>query len=207
MSYYFSNMKPKQGVFNTTYVGSTSTGTYEHYEGFFNGSEYVGSYGKNYWPLLEDRWAEDYQLAILRALTISGVSVYQMVEVFRYIYNEDGPFRGLGNDALLGKLRPDWKAFIDKIGKYSSWSHYYPCLCPAWLFPFNYTQKQYLSDLAVYWDNVPSDYGKPWDVTRIGEDSPEVARIRKVGKEARREIDVTAQHGQKHNKQGKHNHH
>lgn len=188
-SYYFPDMKPKAEIFRSTYV--SSTGSY-HYD---NWNSRLEGYGAFYWPKFCERFAEDCQFGLLRANAVVGIVESDWESVFRKVYNEESPFEGLGRTYLQGQLSSPWTFFASKLAKDSSFSIHYPPLCPEWLFPYGYDQRQYLYDLEVCWEKVHPDYYKPWATTRIGQDSPEIARLKKIGETARREIDDVARRG------------
>ena len=191
-SYSFYAMKPKANMFRSSYVSSTSSYTYEDWKRRFEG------YSADAWRKLEERFAEDFQFALLRGMAVIGIDCSDWDSLFGDIYRESAPFQGLSKLYVQGQLQADWRYFAKKIALETYKSNHYPPLCPEWLFGYGYTQRQYLSDLEVYWDGIPDDYYKPWASTRIGQDSPEVARLKKIGQEARREIDDVARHSSQH---------
>ena len=85
--------------------------------------------------------------------------------------------------------------FVEKLGRETKLSIHYPPLCPVWLFPYGVSQQSYLDELRRYWDNAHADYFIPWDTTRIGYDTPEVARIKQLGEVSRQQIDEVARRG------------
>ena len=104
------------------------------------------------------------------------------------------PFQDLDRKCFKGDLSDPFTYFADRLAKEGKWRIHYPPLCPEWLFPYDYSQEQYLNDLELYWENVDNAYYRPWSTLRIGEDSPETARIKRLGEIARQEIDVVARH-------------
>lgn len=192
--YNYSQMKFKLGMFRNTYVSSTSQSYYDDYARLLTG------YDSDYWKKLEARYAEDFQVALLLGMTVTGIYCYDWKNVFYDLYHEHSPFQNITKLYLQGQLDADWGYFANKMAKESSKSIHYPAVQPVWLFPFGYDQSQYLEDLSVYWDNIHDDYYKPWETTRIGQDSPEIARLKKISQEARREIDMVAKYGGQHAK-------
>lgn len=195
-SYSFYEMKKKPDEFASSSITSTSNSDYTGWEEHFSGKEYVGYYDTNYWAKLEERYGENVQFAILKAMTLTGVRVYQWKEVFSAIYKETSPFEKFSSDIASRHTNANWLLLTvaRKIAQNRSWHNQYPCVDPVWLYQFGYQQPQYLRDLAAFWDDIHAEYAKPWGNTYIGQDSPEVARIKKVAREGRREIDVTAKH-------------
>ncbi len=191
-SYSFYGMKPKANMFRSSYVSSTSSYTYEDWASRLEG------YGAAPWRELSERFAETFQFALLRGLAVTGIAGSDWNSVFRDVHYEASPFQSVAKLYLQGQLQADWRFFAQKLARETYNSTHYPSLCPEWLFAYGYPQQQYLSDLTVYWDGIPDDYYKPWATTRIGQDSPEVARLKKIGQEARREIDEVARRSSQH---------
>jgi len=198
--YNFYEMRKKKYVFASDSIGSTYDRTYEGWEEHFSGQPYVGYHSTNYWAKLQERFGEKVQLSILLAVTIPGIAVSDWKEVFADIYNETGLFPKFSYDLTFYDAEDNldwWALYADRIAKSNRFTNYYPCVTPQWLYPYSYylNQYRYIGNLQQMWLNIHTDYHIPWEGTRLGQDSPEVARIRMVGQEARREIDVTAQHG------------
>ncbi len=187
-SYSYYTMKPKPNLLRSNYIASTSSSDYSGWQSQFEDHSWRN------WSKLANRYAEDFQFALLRGMTLVGIACYDWDSVFGDIYNEHSPFQGLAKAFLQGHLTADWRSFAKKIALETYKSNHYPAVCPEWLFGYGYTQAQYLQDLAVYWDGIHDDYYKAWDTTRIGQDSPEMARLKKLGAVARQEIDQVARH-------------
>jgi hypothetical protein len=187
-------MKPNTRMFKKPYASHATEEVYSEWRDVFDG---FTSYE---WISLTNRFAEDFQFAILRALTIVGCPCSQWnVAIFRSILEQREPFEDVMQLYLRGVLDADWRYFADKMALdiFRPYT-YFPSLFPEWLFPFGYTQQQYLADLGVYWDNIHDEYFRPWSFTRIGLDSPEIARLKNLGKQARSEIDQVARHSEQY---------
>lgn len=189
---YYPTMKPKKEMFRGRNPQLTSGDTYQKWKLILEGPN------ANKWDKLTSRFAEDFQFAILRAMTITGVSCANWDYVFQIIGEAQSPFQDINTLALHGQLPADWRFFAHKLALETYINIFYPCLCPEWLFSYGYSQKQYLSDLAVYWENIADGYYRPWETTRFGEDSPELVRLKKLGQQARSEIDQVARHSEKY---------
>lgn len=187
-------MKPKPNMFRTSYISSSSSYTYDSWKSRLEG------YGASDWERLSKQLAENLQFALLRSLAVVGIATSSWDSIFRDIYYEYSPFRGFAKSIQTGQLQADWRFFAKKLALESDKSIYYPSLSPEWLWPYGYQQPQYLTDLGVYWDDIGDEYYKPWATTRLGQDSPEVARLKKIGQEARREMDEVARHSARHTK-------
>jgi hypothetical protein len=182
-------MAQKPTMFRNSYVSSTSSSDYNDWKSRFEG------YNAEPWLKLSERYAEDFQLAILQGMAVTGITCSDWNEIFRDLYHEFSPFQGMSKRYLQGQLAADWGFFAQKLAKETYKSIHYPPVCPEWLFMYGYQQADYLEDLAVYWDQIHDEYFKPWETTRLGQDSPELARLKKISQAAQREIDQVARHG------------
>ena len=100
---------------------------------------------------------------------------------------------------MRGTLDADWRYFAEKLAFRLTYAYrYFPSLRPEWLFSYGYTQRQYLADLAVYWDDIHADYSISWNIAPIGHDSPEIARLKRLAQFARSEIDSVARHSEQY---------
>lgn len=191
-SYSFSNtMKPKKDRFRIGYVSYTSSSTYDDWSKRLDGPS------AQLWQKLQTRFGEDLQLAMLLGATVIGISDTDLDRVFRSIYEETSPFDALSMTISSGGRTFDFMFFADKLAKETYYDVHYPCLCPEWLFAYGYSQQRYMTDLSLYWDGIPSDYYIPWETTRLGQDSPELARLKRLSQQARSEIDAVARHSSK----------
>jgi hypothetical protein len=188
-TYSYGSMKPKADKFRSTYVSTPGSYTYSDWKKYLEGTS-AGD-----WNKFSEAYAEDFQTAVLRGLTIVGLECSEWSNVFWKICNVSSSFQEFAKACFQGQVRADWQYFATKVAKEISKRIYYPTLYPEWLVPYRYTQRQYLQDLAVFWDNTADAYYKPWPTTRIGQDSPEVTRLRQLGEAARREIDAVAKYG------------
>ena len=118
--------------------------------------------------------------------------------ILRAVHDAKPPFYEFGRRYFSTQVFAPLAYFVEKLGKEAKLSIHYPPLCPVWLFPYGVTQERYLHDLQRYWDNVHTDYFIPWETTRIGHDTPTVARIKRLGEVSRREIDEVARWGGLH---------
>lgn len=192
MDYHLSSygsMKGKPNMFRVGYASTPGSYTYSRWKDYLDGPS------ANYWLMFSERFAEDFQFALLRGMTIRGTERSDWGDICYKICNESAPFQGFAKACFHGEVKADWQYFAAKLALEITKSIYYPTLYPEWLLPYGYTQRQYLQDLSVYWDNIHDAYYRPWPTTRIGQDSPEVGRLRQLGEVARREIDAVAQHG------------
>jgi hypothetical protein len=189
-SYSYYDMKLKPGMTRNTSVSSTGSSTYSDWKSQF------ADYSWRSWPKFSQQFGETFQFEMLRGMTVIGISCSDWDDLFGNLYKGEAPFMGFAQSYLKGHLKADWLYFAEFIAKGTYKSLHYPAGCPFWLFPYGYNQKQYLKDLTVYWDNIHDDYYKPWETTQIGEDSPEVARMKRLGQVARQEIDQVGRHGQ-----------
>lgn len=193
-TYSYGSMKPKPDKLKRTWASTPGSYTYESWK-----SKLEGSSAKS-WQTFCEQFAEDFQFALLLGITVRGLILYDWDDVFRAVCQEYSPFQGFTKMYWQGQLKADWRYFTDKLAEKTSESLYYPTLYPEWLFPYGYIQKQYLQDLAVYWDNLADEYYQVWPDTQLGQDSPEIARLRKLGEAARREIDDVAKHSGQYSK-------
>jgi hypothetical protein len=193
-TYSYGSMKPKADKFRSTYVSTPGSSTYKNWKDYLEGPS------ANDWNTFSERFAEDFQFALLVGVTIRGMACSDWRDICRTLCNESAPFQSFSKLCFQGQVKADWQYFAAKLALETSKGIYYPTLYPEWLVPNGYTQRQYLQDLAVYWDNIHDEYYKPWPTTRIGQDSPELARLRKLGQEARREIDAVAKYGAERSK-------
>jgi hypothetical protein len=148
------------------------------------------------WCEFSKKFGETIQFALLRGMTVIGVGCGEWNDVFGDVLNGKPPFQDITNLYLKGQLKADWRFFAQKIANESLKSLHHPAGCPFWLFPYGYDQRTYLQDLAVYWDNIHENYHRPWETVLMGEDSPEVARIKRLSWVARQEIDYVASQSQ-----------
>jgi hypothetical protein len=187
-SYSYYSMKPKPGMLRYSSVSSTSQSDYNDWKNQMEG------YSWRNWPKLSTKLAEDVQGALLRGMTVIGIGCSDWDSLFGDVYHEYSPFQGMAKAFPPGQA-VDWRYFAKKIALETYKSNHYPVNCPEWLFPYGYSQKLYLQDLAVYWDNIHEDYFLPWETTRSGQDSPEVVRLKRLGELARQKIDQAARQG------------
>jgi hypothetical protein len=190
--YNYYHMRLRVYMVRDNHVSKTDTETYSDWKSQF------ADYAWRAWPKFSLRFGETFQFALLRAMTVLGIESSNWDSLFGDILNESFPFDGITKAHLKGDLKVDWLFFAQKIAKETYKSIHYPAVYPEWLFPYGYSQPMYLQDLPIYWDNIHDDYYKPWDATKIGEDSPEVARMKRLGQVARQEIDEVGRHSQKH---------
>jgi len=144
------------------------------------------------WPDFCQQFAENFQLGLLRALTVMGILPSYWNDVFVAVQSGMWPFENLAKGYFQNTLGDPYYYFLGRLNTDTTVISTLPAPCPEWLFPFRYSQRQYLGDLAYVWDNIQNWYYTPWETTRIGQDSPEVARLKKIGREAREEIDLLA---------------
>lgn len=159
----------------------------------------------NKWLTITSRFGDDVQFAILRALTVTGVHCGYWNYNFKLIADEYPPYEDFAGRYIRGSLSADWRYFATAIALevYGS-TYFFPCVYPEWLFPYGYSQRQYHSDLALYWDNIPEGYKTPWNIAPMNHDTPAIARLKRLAQAARSEIDQVALHGKKHlNREGK----
>jgi hypothetical protein len=191
-SYHYSAMKPKRERFRSTYVASTSQTYYDEWKKYLEGPD------SDPWQKLTEQFAESMQSNLLLALTMVGIYPSDWNDIFRALINESSPFQGFGRLYWNRQMDDYW--FTDKIVKETSKTIHYPAVYPEWFVLYGSKavdplQPIYLVLLAEYWDNIHDDYYKLWPTTRIGQDSPESARLRQLGETARREIDAVAKYG------------
>jgi hypothetical protein len=186
-SYSYSSMKLKPEYARGS-ISSTGSYTYSDWK-----SQLSDSSWRN-WPKFCQKFGETFQFALLRGMTVIGIACSDWDSLFGDVYNAVSPFTYLPQYCLKGGSLKDWDVFADIIAKWTSKSPHYPAGCPVWLFPYGYDQKQYLQDLAIFWDNIHDDYYRLWETAQIGGDSPEVTRLKYLGNVARKEIDQVAQH-------------
>ena len=144
------------------------------------------------WGTFRRRYLEDYQQGILRALAVGGIVPNDWDRVFSCAVDGKPPFHDLDRKAYKGEIASPFDYFVEGLIQEGKWRIHYPPLCPEWLFPYNYAQRDYLNDLERYWENVDNSYYRPWPTRAVGEDSPEVARLKWLGEVAREEIDEVA---------------
>lgn len=151
------------------------------------------------WKRITERFSDDFQYAILRAVSVVGVHPDAWNAVFDRISDEWSPFDQLTREYMRGTLDADWRYFAEKLAFRLTYANrYFPSLRPEWLFSYGYTQRQYLADLAVYWDDIHADYSISWNIAPIGHDSPEIARLKRLAQFARSEIDSVARHSEQY---------
>lgn len=192
MSYSYYSMKPNEKMFRHTSVTYTGDYTYRDYASKMQGPN------ADAWKRIQDRFGEDTQQAILRGIAVAGVGISDWEASWNKMCFGVRPFDTMAKDYLERKIDLNWTYFGDKFAKEMYLDVHYPPLCPEWLYPYAYIQRDYLSDLSRYWNNIHDDYYKPWATTQLGKDSPEIARLKRLGEEARREIDQVANHGSQH---------
>lgn len=189
-SYSYYQMKLKPDMTRRSFVSSTSSYTYTDWK-----RQLVDASWRN-WPKFSQQFGETVQFALLRGMTVIGIECSDWDRLFGDVTSEFSPFQGIVKAYLQGQLKADWRFFAQKIAKETDKSLHYPAGYPEWLFPYGYTQPMYLQDLAVYWDTIHDDYYKVWETTQLGEDSPEVARLKRLGQVARQEIEQVGRHSQ-----------
>lgn len=182
-TYNFRKMKPNLQYFRNSHVAGTND---NHYR---SASFYVYSLG---WLRFRKRCREDYQRSLLRALAVTGTIPEDWNRIFDSAADGKPPFQDLDRRAYKGEILDPFDYFMEKLGREGKWRVHYPPLCPEWLLAYEYAQEDYLVDLEEYWENVDNSYYRPWSTRRIGEDSPEVARLKLLGTVAREEIDEVA---------------
>jgi hypothetical protein len=189
-SYYSMKLKPDMARYSS--VSSTGSYTYSDWKSQLSDSNWHN------WSKFSKQFGETFQFAFLRGMTVIGIECSDWDSLFGDVTNESAPFQGMAKLYLQGQLKADWRFFAQKIAKETYKNLHYPAGYPDWLFPYGYNQQMYLQDLTIYWDNIHDDYYKAWEITQIGEDSPEVARMKRLGQVARQEIDQVARQGQQH---------
>ena len=182
---YFPDMQSKLEGFQT-FNGIDPYSAYDSWEISLDGPMAL------HWPRLQLQLAEDFQFGLLRALAVSGTIPGYWDHLFMSIGYGLHPFEDLGKSYFQGTLRNPHQYFLRKLTEECTEGGCLPPVCPEFLFPYRYTQRAYLSDLAQVWENIHEDYYIPWATTRIGQDSPEIARLKKIGREACKEIDLLA---------------
>lgn len=194
--YAFSSMTKKANKFKALLVDPTSDADYMGWEAYFSGEEHLRNNDINYWTKLDQRYAEDVQLTILKSIAVVGLKVESWNRVFRLVSLELLFFTRFASKIVSGDYNANNLFLVVSCRLTDSYqcTYGYPCVDPAWLYQYDYSQDQYLMDLTEYWDNIHPEYSKPWGNTRIGQDSPEVARIKRIAREGRHEIDETARH-------------
>ncbi len=144
------------------------------------------------WERFRKRYREDFQRDIFRAMAVAGIILADWERVFVNAVDAKPPFQDLDRKVYKGEICSPFEFFVQKLAREGKWRIHYPPLCPEWLFPYKYSQQDYLCDLETYWEDVDNAYYRPWGMRCIGEDSPEVARIKWLGEVAREEIDEVA---------------
>ena len=192
MSYAYDLMKPYNLFFHTTTVAPTSVYSYQNWKSKLEGSSAYS------WNQLCERLGEEVRYAVLRGMAVVGVVVSDWDTVFNNIHYENPPFQGMSRRYMENSTSLTWIYFNNMLAADKSTRIHYPPLCPEWLFPYGYTQRLYMQDVEAYWSNVHDDYFKPWSTVQLGQDSPEIARLKKIGETARREIDDVARHSAQH---------
>jgi len=182
---YSPHMAPKQGWL-PWFSSFLATSIYENWDTPLDAESAPD------WPAFCQQFAENYQLGLLRALTVMGILPSCWNDVFVSVQCGFSPFENLAKDYFLNALGDPYYYFLGKLNGSTTLLNSLPSSCPEWLFPYRYSQREYLRDLAQVWENVHEDYYIPWATTRIGQDSPEIARLKKIGREAREEIDLLA---------------
>lgn len=188
----YGDMKPNEDKFRSQRVRSTSKSDYNSWESRIEG------YSSTEWNKLTERFAEDSQFNLQRAMLVAGVRDYSWPRIFKAVYEGDTPFEDLYRSHFRGDLVLDWHYFAQQLalGEHRLYDTHFPPHYPEWLLPYGYRQPRYLKDLALYWDNIDDSYFAPWPDTIIGKDSPPIARLKKIGQEARREIGLVGEHAQ-----------
>jgi hypothetical protein len=189
-SYSYYSMKLKPGMTRSSSVSSTGSYTYSSWKDKLSDSPYSN------WYKCSLQYGESFQFELLRGMTVIGIDCSDWNGLFGDVYQENSPFQKLSKSYVEGGFKETWRFFAHKIANETYKSIHYPAGCPFWLFPYGYDQRRYVQDLAVYWDNIHDDYYRAWETTQIGEDSPEVARMKRLGQVARQEIDKVARHSQ-----------
>lgn len=191
---YYGSMDLKEWMFR--WDERAIPATEDEYRGW---REVLEGNGAHEWNRITTCFTEDFQFAILRAVTVTGTCTDRWSSFFQRISERFSPFEDLTRLYMRGLLGPDWHYFAEKIAVDIGYSdRHFPCVYPEWLFPYGYLQRQYLADLALYWDNIPADYSVSWNIAPIGHDSPDIARLKKLGEQARFEIDQIARHSEKY---------
>lgn len=190
----YGSMRHKEWMFMPDVViGPATEDAYRYWPNNFEGDDADG------WKQITERFSDDFQYAILRAVSVVGISPYLWNAVFGRISDDQSPFEQLTRDYMRGTLDADWHYFAEKLAlRLGYLDRYFPSLRPEWLFPYGYTQRRYLADLAVYWDDIHADYSISWNIAPIGHDSPEIARLKRLAQFARSEIDSVARHSEQY---------
>jgi hypothetical protein len=160
---------------------STSTTDYRSWESALRHSS---------WQQIMQTCADVVQLNFLRAITVSGIATYKWTDLF-YKFNQ-------GREGW-GELKKIWFTtqtvprvwdFFELVVRESGYTTHYPAAYPEWLVPYGFTQPQYIEDLQKYWYRVADVYFELWPDTRYGLDTPEIAAIRRIGREAQQQIEA-----------------
>ncbi len=160
-------------------------------------STYTTDYGgwrselrHSYWQQIMQTCADVVQLNFLRAITVAGLAPYKWTDLF-YKFNQDR--EGWGELKKIWfttqKIPKVWD-FFELVVREPGYTTHYPATYPEWLVPYGFTQPQYIEDVQKYWYKVADVYFELWPDTRYGLDTPEVAAIRRIGREARLEIEA-----------------
>lgn len=187
MFYEYSFMQPS-GEISGYFVTFTYPYNYMDWERELNGAS------DRDWRNVCGHLDDDGQYSLLRGMAVLGVSVQDWNAIFRDLYNGSAPFQNTINGSSVGRPSLTWTYFATQLAQRGPKLVHYPPVYPAWLVPYGYSQQQYLQDLSSFWRNIHDHYYHPWPGTILHEDSPEIARIKKIGEEARREIDQVARH-------------
>lgn len=191
-SYSHYNMKPKSDLLGKSYVNGTSS---------YNHENWLGKTVEASWKKVMDRYSDTMQMTILRAMAVAGVEKYRWNDVFNGLYNGTGKYQTVHRNWLEYQSTPSMRELVQLMTGEYWYSIYYPVHCPVLLLAYEYTQNDYLYDLYDYWTNIDDAYHTLWDNARIGVDSPAVAQMRRIGKEAIREMDrVSGAANQAHNR-------
>jgi len=143
-----------------------------------------------YWHNVVASTGDVFQLNFLRAIAVAGVEPSEWITMF-YKFNEGRDGWGAIKKRWLGGYTvPQVDDFFQLVVNESCYRTHYPVEYPEWLVSYGFTQQQYLCDLSNYWLNVADEYYKLWPDTRYGVDTPEIAAIRRIGREARQEIEA-----------------
>ena len=186
----FSSMKLKSGMVPRPLFQAATESTYAYWKDQFCNHSWQE------WCEFSKKFGETIQFALLRGMTVIGVGCIEWNHVFGDVVEGKPPFQDITNLYLKGQLKAEWRFFAHKIANESLRKLHHPAGCPFWLFPYGYNQQMYLQDLAVYWDNIHEDYYKPWETDLMGEDSPEVARMKRLSWVARQQIDYVGRQSQ-----------
>jgi len=192
-SYSFKSMKPKQLKYGRRSVAVvyTSDSTYSNWRDYLE-----GAYAEP-WRNVTSRFGDYPQNTLLKALAITGTACSDWNKIFRALYEGRKPFENLAKEYLQEKLRLEWEFFAEKVAQDNT--VHFPPLCPEWLFNYgSQSQQFYVQALNYYWDDIDDAYYKPWEVTRLGHDYPDTVRLRKLGQQARDEIDQVARHSEQY---------